>query len=76
MLPSQAGLVHCLRGFGTGGREGGRGVDVGAALGVWQELRALYPGSQTCRQAWEAVVEACVQDPMGMEAAIKIVRRS
>jgi len=81
MLPSQSCLVHLLKGFGSGaraggkegGKEGGREVDVSAALGVWQELRALYPGQQTCRRAWEAVLEACVRDPMGVEPALKIV---
>ena len=81
MLPSQSCFVHLLKGFGTGvraggkeeGTEKGREVDVSAALGVWQELRALYPGQQTCRRAWEAVLEACVRDPMGIEPALKIV---
>jgi len=81
MIPSQACLVHLLKGFGSGvragdkegGKEGGPVVDVSAALGVWQELRVLYPGQQTCRQAWETVLEACVRDPMGIEPALEIV---
>ncbi|GAB5033679.1 Hypothetical protein NocV09_01402090, partial [Nannochloropsis oceanica] len=56
-----------------GGKEGGPVVDVSAALGVWQELRVLYPGQQTCRQAWETVLEACVRDPMGIEPALEIL---
>jgi pentatricopeptide repeat protein len=67
MLPSQRCLVRLIQGFAAA-------KDVGGALGVWRELRLLYPQGQTSKGAFEAILSACVRDPMGVEAALGILQ--
>lgn len=66
MLPSQRCLVRLIQGFAAE-------KNVAGALGVWRELRLLYPQGQTSKGAFEAVLSACVKDPMGVEAALGIL---
>ena len=66
MFPSQRCLVALVRGFAAA-------KYVGGALGVWRELRLLYPQAQTSRGAFEAIVSACVMDSMGVEAALSVL---
>lgn len=66
ILPSQRCLVQLIQGFAVT-------KDVASALGVWRELRLLYSQGQTSRRAFEAILSACVVDPMGVEPALGVL---